>query len=148
MRYFDSRRKLVKLGLDQPVVVDDFEYDSLTQGDVVRKLFLDPDIVPDPKEPIRGQSSPLSHLIEEPVVSGAAEEPVSDFVEPAVLRDSEELPHSAGSRGGLSEEAMHVERARKLLRDGAMIAVFLGFCLLGKKLHILKKIASSWSMSS
>lgn len=121
LRHFDSRRKLVKLGLDQPVVVDDFEFDSITQGDVVRNLFLDPDVVPDPREPLRGQSSPLSSLIEMPVASDAAEEHVSDIVEPAVLRDPEGLPHSAGSRGGMSEEAMHVERARLLLRDGVMM---------------------------
>ena len=42
LRHFDHRRELLKKGEEQPLVIDDFEYDTFQRMDSVRSLYTDP----------------------------------------------------------------------------------------------------------
>ncbi len=114
LRHHDRRRELLKKGMDQPVVLDDFE-DADIQS--VRNLYLDPDAPSVPlfsEAPLRGGAEPTS-VPSRGAASRSAAERATD--------------ESAAAPRAQSREALAAERARKaavrevMLRPVRLLAI-------------------------
>ena len=120
LRHHDRRRELMRRGGDIPLVLDDFDRDSLQASVPVRKLYLDPDQVK-PAPIVKSRSLPASRVIAES--EGAAAEPEGARVLTPVPSDgdSDNESDDEPSRGPLRSEAQRAERARQVLREGVLL---------------------------
>ena len=113
LRHHDQRRALLKKGLEQPVIMDDF---ADSNSAAVRNLFLDPDAplpaaTAEPLREVRGAAStPL-------VVRGQA--PTRSSAESST--DEAHPSSSSNSYGPLSNRSVDAERARQLLQREVML---------------------------
>ena len=117
LRHHDLRRQMIKRGEEQPFVLDDFHHDDLAKGDSIRQLYLSPDAPihsgKQDRSLIFGESQPLAK---------AAAEPADGSVPPMV--GLEGATTHIPQRGPLSEENERAERARSILRSGAILRPF------------------------
>jgi hypothetical protein len=122
LRHHDKRRDLLKKGLEQPIVVDDFDMNHLANLDSVRNLYLDPDAPPPPNPaasevPLAGSAANLEGASLEGVresASKGADTPPDGSVDVDVESDSR-------PRGPLTEQAQRAARAKQVLSSGAML---------------------------
>ena len=105
LRHFDKRRALMKKGMDQPVVLDDFSADNYDQMDSVRRLYLDPDLSNDQARELSSEGASLA-----PVGTLTPQTQPAGSETPAVAGGSEV------SKGPLSQDALRAAKAREVIQ--------------------------------
>jgi hypothetical protein len=95
LRHHDRRREMLKRGIEQPIVIDDF---ADTNPQAVRNLFLDPD--PPVREP------PLADRL--------------DAGRRGALEKATDEPHPS-AKGPLSDQGINAEKARQRVQHEVML---------------------------
>ncbi len=123
LRHHDKRRELLKKGLEQPIVIDDFDIDPLSQLDSVRNLYLDPET---PKLcDVTGRNSDSEGAT--PTSEGATPASKGVDVPDSPKKGGGERSESDGEsdsrppQGPLTEHSQRAARARQVLQSGAML---------------------------
>jgi hypothetical protein len=119
LRHHDKRRDLLKKGLEQPIIIDDFDMDPLSHLDSVRNLYLDPDAI-----------KPSSIVDSTPTTEGDPSSEGATNLDSVGVAGSvpsggnelrSEVPDPQPPVGPLTEHAERAARARQVLQSGAML---------------------------